>query len=200
MPLRLICALCALALVIFSPYPGSSHPHIWIDVLATFQFKDNKVSGIKVRWTFDEFFSSGIIHDFDKDKNGTFDDTEIAVLQHGAFEATREDNYFTHIKINDQLVRLTKVNGYAAKIIDTTLVMEFVVSLPQPINPATDKLTVSVFDSTYYVDVAYDKIDPVRFTGEQDGFCTFKMTQDERNPIYFNSVQPDLLELLCTGA
>ena len=199
MPLRSFCALCVFVLSTILPQAGHTHPHIWIDVVTTFQFEAGKVRALKVRWAFDPFFSAGIIGEFDTDKNGTFDAAETEVLRTGAFEATLEDSYFTHVKINGKALRLTRVQSYAAMIQQTTLVMEFVAYLPEPVDPATDKLTVSVLDNTYYVDVAFDKIDPARFAGEQGGFCTFKISKDEKNPIYFNSVYPDLLELICTG-
>jgi len=196
---RLFISIFVLALAAGFPRESRAHPHIWIDVVSTFQFEGGKVAGIKIRWTFDEFFSAGIIHEFDKDKNGAFDKEETEILQRSAFEATQDDSYFTHIRINDERVRLKKVHGYAASIFNSKLVMEFVAALPEPTDPATEKLTVSVFDSTYYVDVAFEEADPVRFAGDQPGFCTFKMLKDERNPLYFNSVHPQLLELVCTG-
>ena len=54
-------------------------------------------------------------------------------------------DYFTHVKINGKALRLTRVQSYAAMIQQTTLVMEFVAYLPEPVDPATDKLSVSVF-------------------------------------------------------
>ena len=199
MPLRYFVALCALALSIALPQTSHSHPHIWIDVVTTFQFNAGKVTAVKVRWAFDPFFSAAIIGEFDLDKSGTFDSAETESLRKAAFEATAEDSYFTHVKINGKPLRLARVQSYAAMIQQTTLVMEFVAYLPEPVDPAADKLTVSVLDNTYYVDVAFDKIDPARFAGEQGGFCTFQISKDEKNPIYFNSVYPDLLELICTG-
>ncbi len=196
---RIFLGLFVLALAALPLRDSRAHPHIWIDVVSTFEFKEGKVTGLRVRWTFDEFFSAGIIHHFDKDKSGSFDDAETASLQKGAFEATQDDSYFTHIKINDARIRLKKVQSYKAEIFKSSLVMEFVAQLPEPVDPSKDKITVSVFDSTYYVDVAFEKLDPVRFSGEQNGFCTFKMLKDKGNPIYFNSVHPQLLELVCTG-
>ena len=198
MTLRYFCALYIFGLMAALPQSLRAHPHIWIDVVTTFQFKEGKVAAIKVNWAFDEFFSAGIIHDFDKDKSGSFDENETAALRYGAFNATEEDSYFTHIKVNGERVRLNRIQSYAVKILQTTLVMEFIAPLPEPVDPATDKLTISVLDSTYYVDVAFDKIDPARFGGEQRGFCTFQIFKDMKNPIYFNSVYPSVLELLCT--
>ncbi len=199
MPLRHFGALCLFVLSTVLPQTGYAHPHIWIDVVTTFQFNAGKVTSLKVRWAFDEFFSAGIIHEFDTDKSGTFDATETEALRRGAFEATQEDSYFTHVKVNGKRVRLNNAQGYTVKILQTTLVMEFVAPLPEPVDPSADKLTVSVWDNTYYVDVAFDKIDPARFAGEQRGFCTFRISKDEKNPIYFSSVYPDMLELICTG-
>ena len=198
MRLRSFCALCVFVLSTILPQAGHTHPHIWIDVVTTFQFEAGKVTALKVRWAFDAFFSAGIISEFDTDKSGTFDAAETAVLRKGAFEATVEDSYFTHVKSNGKPLRLTRVESYAALINQTTLVMEFVAHLPAPVDPAADKLTVSVLDNTYYVDVAFDKIDPARFAGEQRGFCAFQISKDKKNPIYFNSVYPDVLELICT--
>ena len=199
MPLRHFGALCLFVLSTVLPQTGYAHPHIWIDVVTTFQFNAGKVTSLKVRWAFDEFFSAGIISDFDTDKSGSFDAAETEALRKGAFEATMEDSYFTHVKINGSPVPLARVESYAARILQNTLVMEFVAPLPSPVHPAADKLTVGVLDNTYYVDVAFDKIDPARFAGEQRGFCAFQIYKDKKNPIYFNTVYPEILELICTG-
>ncbi len=199
MSLRYFCVLSVFVLSVVLPLTSWAHPHIWIDVVTTFQFNAGKVTALKIRWAFDEFFSAGIISEFDTDKSGTFDATETENLRKGAFEGTKEDSYFTHLKINGSSARLTRARNYAVKILQTTLVMEFVVPLPRPVDPVADKLTVAVLDNTYYVDVAFDKIDPARFAGEQTGFCIFQIFKDKKNPIYFNTVYPDLLELICTG-
>ncbi len=54
-----------------------AHPQVWIETVATFVFDRGKVVGIKLEWTFDEFFSESLIDTFDPKKKGRFDEKAV---------------------------------------------------------------------------------------------------------------------------
>jgi ABC-type uncharacterized transport system substrate-binding protein len=41
--------------------PAAAHPHVWINDVTTFLFKDRQLVAIDHRWQFDEIFSSFVI-------------------------------------------------------------------------------------------------------------------------------------------
>ena len=48
----------ALLLAILSATPAAAHPHVWIDGVVTFAFKDGRIVAIRQEWTFDEVFGA----------------------------------------------------------------------------------------------------------------------------------------------
>ncbi|MBW7957044.1 MAG: DUF1007 family protein [Deltaproteobacteria bacterium] len=74
-----------------------SHPHMSIDNSVTAVFDANGLAGFRLEWTFDEMSSSIFILDFDVNKNGRLEKSEIAALEKGAFSNLKNFEYFTNI-------------------------------------------------------------------------------------------------------
>ena len=180
--------------------PATTHPHVWIDTQATMEFKDGKVTAVHLRWSFDDLFSSFVINEFDKNKNKTFDAEEIAQVQTNAFANLKNFNYFTHLRIGKDKLKIEKVRDFAPSIEDGRLVYRFTIDVPKPVDPGQSKVGLSVYDETFYVDVAFAKKDPVRFKGIAKGACKYTVTRDKDNPIYFGAVLPQLATLSCAGS
>ncbi|MDJ0947587.1 MAG: DUF1007 family protein [Alphaproteobacteria bacterium] len=194
---RLLTPFAAALLVAFATGQPSAHPHIWINDVTTFLFQDGRLTGVRHRWAFDEFTGSVIIQDFDVDKNGAFDAAETARLQSEAFSNLHEFSYLTHIRLDGAKFTPERVDDFAARIDDGTLVYEFTLPLNDPVDPKTTSVSLGVYDETFYIYVGYDENDPVRFAGIDSGVCSYEVSEDKENPIYFGMVFPMKIELRC---
>jgi len=91
-----------------------SHPHVFIDNSLKIVFNEKGLANINLKWVFDEMFSGMIIYEFDKNKNGKFEASEIEEIRKGAFGHLKNFDYFTHIKINGQQFKVRYVQGFSA--------------------------------------------------------------------------------------
>jgi ABC-type uncharacterized transport system substrate-binding protein len=179
------------------PEPVDAHPHVWIDAVVTLVFQDGQLVGLRHHWEFDEFFGSFVIEEHDVDRNGAFDETEVAAVQANAFSNLRDYGYFTHVRIDGAEVPLSEVADFTARIENGVLLYEFGMPLPQPIDPGSDRFAAGIFDPEYYVEVLLDGDDPVRFEGLPSGACTYAVREDEDHPIYYGMVYPPIIVLSC---
>ena len=178
--------------------PARAHPHLWIDAAGTVILEKDKVTAIRFQWTFDEFFSAGVIGEFDKNNNKMFDADEIEPLRAGAFEGTKEVGFFTDIQIKGEKFVIETTRDFTARIEKGVAVYEFTIPLSQPAAPAT--LTVSVFDQSYFVDIAFQGNEPMKLSGDGSAECAIQITEDRTNPIYGGVVYPKKASLQCPPA
>lgn len=197
-----LAAVAAFAAGTWSLSTGSTaaHPHVWIDSEATMEFKDGKLTAVHMRWSFDDLFSSFVLGEFDRNKDKKLDKAESAEVQKNAFSNLKNFNYFTHLRIGGEKVKITAVRNFKPSVEDGKVVYRFTVDLPQPVDPNAKVVGLSVYDDTFYVDVAFAKTNPVRFKGKAPNACTYKVTRDKKNPIYFGAVLPQLATLNCAGS
>ena len=91
-----------------------SHPHIFLYSTVKVVFDEKGLAGVQVNWVFDEMFSSMMILDFDKNRNGRFEPAEIESLKKGAFDNLRQFDYFMHIKISGKSFKVKYVTDFSA--------------------------------------------------------------------------------------
>ena len=193
-------ALAVLAAASAVPGPAAAHPHVWITATLTFLFDGARLVGLRQSWTFDPFFSSFLIEEFDADGDGRFDGAEQAVLRDNAFASTAEYDYFTFLRLGDEQLKVEEVADFAASIEGDAVGYAFTVRLPEPVDPVRTPVRAAVFDETFYVDLQFDPEDPVRFEGLTGSACRFEVGQDRDRPIYFGMVYPPMVKLLCARA
>lgn len=177
--------------------PAQAHPHVWITDVTTFLFEGRALVGLRHQWAFDTMFSSFVIRKHDQNKDGKFDPAETKTVIDGAFSNLAEFGYFTRLRRDGDPVELKQVEDFQASTSDGTLIYEFTLPLPEPIDPGQSDLAVGVYDPEYYVEVLLDEHDPVRFSGLPSGACTFEIHEDVDNPIYFGMVYPLAITLNC---
>jgi ABC-type uncharacterized transport system substrate-binding protein len=193
-------ALVGLALLVAGAPPAFAHPHIWINSVTTFHFEAGRLTGLELEWAFDEFFGEWVVQDFDLDGDGVLDAEEQARLYEEAFVGLAEFDFLTHIRIDGEKLRVTAVEGFEAVIEDGVLVYRFTVPFAEPIDPGRQRVSTSLYDETFFIDVMLDGADPVRFEGVADGACHFAVREDAGNAIYFGLVYPLVIDLDCTGS
>lgn len=177
--------------------PAAAHPHLWIDAAGTILFDQGKARAVRFKWTFDEFFSAGVIGEFDKNRNKQFDANEIEPLRVGAFEGTKEVGFFTDIRIGGEKFDIQDTTDFTARIEKGVAVYEFTVTLPAPVEPAQTAVTISVYDQSYFVDIAFQGNQPMTASGDGSASCTIRIAEDRDNPIYGGVVYPKKATVQC---
>ena len=193
--LLIVAILCAGA--IGMTRSAAAHPHIFIDARVAFHMADGKVVAITQHWTFDAIFGGVVIHAFDRNRDGKLDAGEVQRVRRGAFDALKDFNYFTVVRIGREELKLEKVTGFAAAVKDGRLTYRFTLPLPQPVDPSADRPAFLFLDKTFYVAVDLEKQNPVTFDGAAPAGCKTVFRDDFDHPIYFGSVVPLMLNFDC---
>ena len=76
-----------------SPSNSFSHPHVFVYSSIKIVFDEKVLTGFKVKWAFVDMFSNMIINDFDKNKNGSFETSEIEAIKNEAFSNLKQLNF-----------------------------------------------------------------------------------------------------------
>jgi len=92
-----------LALVAFllfvSADVSNAHPHVFIQNSLRIVFDQQGLAGVRVKWVFDEFFTSMIADEFDKNHNRKLEKPEIVNIEKSAFANLLKFNYLALPKI-----------------------------------------------------------------------------------------------------
>jgi ABC-type uncharacterized transport system substrate-binding protein len=188
------------ALLLAAAGPAAAHPHVWVDNVLTFVFDGDRLTSLRLTWSFDEFFGTAIIRRFDENRNSRFEPAENDKLQASAFAALKEYGYFTHIEIDGKPVTVDSVRGFQASVRSNQLVYDFTVPLPAPVDPATAAISVSIYDESYFVEASLDANDPVRFDGMTPGRCSFAVRDGEGGAQAFGVAPFQTVTLSCRPA
>ena len=193
--------LAVLALVVIFAMGGTgralAHPHIWIDAYVDMLIEGGKVTGLRIHWTFDPFFSGMAAADFDTDGDGALGDDEVAALAANSADALKDSGFFTHVWIDGEPLTIPAVENFDASVRDDLLNYAFTVVFPEPVDPRKASLDISLHDPSYYVEITMDSVDPLRFAGGQPP-CLINVLPDPQRTIYFGLVRPTLMQLLCS--
>ena len=177
------------------PLPAVAHPHVWIDTVLTLHMATGRLASVGVEWRFDPYFSSFVAEEFDADADGRLDPAEQRTDESQAFAAVADFGWVTHLPVDGERQAFPRVEGFAAALDGGTLVYRFRLPLAEPADPARQTVGISTFDESFYVEVALDAVDPVRFDGRHD--CHFQVRTDLEPPIYQGLVTPQTVLLRC---
>src|SRR5215510_2431854 len=60
--------------------PAAAHPHVWITVETMLLYDKGTFTGLRHKWTFDQYYTAMAIEGLDKNKDGKYDREELAEL------------------------------------------------------------------------------------------------------------------------
>lgn len=175
---------------LFVPGYLFAHPHVFIDNTVTIVFDRNGLSGIRAKWVFDEMFSSMIIHDYDRDKDGTFSAAEIEKIRNGAFSNIKKFHYFTHVKTEGKDFIVKYVKDFSASLDNERVVYIFFIPCHVAATPSYKEIKIFIYDDTYYVDIVPVDVDSVRFENVSSVDYDYRIIDDTENPYYYGQVFP----------
>lgn len=186
------------------PALAQAHPHVWVDSIVTAHMDKGQVTTLKEDWLFDEDFSATVLGDIRKSKGmagpskAPLTPGEIAKLQQNAFSNLKNYDYFTHVWLGGQVVKIKPdVEGFSARIEGEQLRYIFTVRLAKPVALAGKPLTVGVWDDSYYVDVGPAKGKGAAVEGQGSESCHSRVREDKDHPLYYGSIFPQIAEFTC---
>ncbi len=142
-----LAALGALAALL--PAAADAHPHVFADYGVALEFSDRDLAGVRLTWTFDEQFSSGLLHDYKDLKRKPIAPATTALIQRKEFDFLKTSNYFTEIVLDGKPLTLS-VRDFAVTVAGDRVTYSFTVPIPAG-GPVDGTVRVVPFDDEFYV-------------------------------------------------
>jgi len=132
-----------------------SHPHLFIKSGIEFVENETSVTGIRVQWSWDSYWSADVIAGCDTDRNGVLSDKEVKAVFTDFFDGIKEFNYFMELHVNGKKTPIKSITNFHAQIeSDKTVTYFFTIPFTTG-NIPLNTLKVGFNDDTIYV--AFDK-------------------------------------------
>lgn len=183
---KLLSPLMYIVLLIISITGAWAHPHVFIDASLEFELRGRSLEGIWVEWTFDPVFSADIIGQFDRNRDGSFNDSESALIQAKAFSNLQKYGYFTFVRQDDTRFTPTAVEQFKADQRDGRAVYRFRVPLAG--RGLSDDVSIAAFDSTFYcaIRIIPETAKVIWLGDEPAGTPRFELAINKKYPVYYN--------------
>jgi ABC-type uncharacterized transport system substrate-binding protein len=133
---------------------ASAHPHVFIDTGIEVLIDDqNRATGVRISWTYDEYYSLFIIGDMglDPDWDGALTDDEKARLSGFDMKWDADFPGDTYALQGDVDLALSRPKDWSADYANGKITSRHVRDFDQPIPLTGDPLIVQVYDPGYYV-------------------------------------------------
>ena len=192
---RILFSLALIVFLVFVRVPVLfPHPHVFIYNSIKAVFNEKGLAGFKMKWVFDDMFSNMIIHDFDKNKNGHFEPSEIGDIKNGAFSNLKNFDYFTHIKINGKVFKVKFVKDFSAKIKDNILIYRFFVPCHVRAVSSFKEVKISIYDISFYCSVFLTR-NPIGFESASPYELHHRIRRNKKDAYYYGQVYPEEITL-----
>lgn len=172
-------ALALVAMVAATCVPARAHPHVWVAVETTLLYENGAFVGIKQKWTFDELYTSMAVEGLDKNKDGRFDRAELAELTKVNIEGLKDFDYFTHVTLAGEPLKLGTARDYWQEHKDGVLSLYFTVTFATPVLTEARGLTFAVYDPTYFIAFDLAKGNGARLGPGAPGDCVLKVGETQ---------------------
>lgn len=167
-----------------------AHPHVFIVQRINIVFDDQGLAGFKMRWGFDEMFSSMIAGDYDRNQNGRFESEEVQTIKKEAFDYISNYNYFTFIKIDGKPFEVTYIKDFVAILENNKLIYEFLVPCHVASIDQFKEIIVATYDPSYYTAIFFAKNQPASLSFSEPYDVKSAIREDKATSIYFGMVHP----------
>jgi len=183
---------------VFCDDGAAAHPHVFIKHSMRLIFGADDIVGVRMRWTFDEMYSSMIKSDYTKSGDGSLTPADVRAIEKENFSNLANFGFFVDVRINDKPIRVTSVKDFDAKYKDNRMIFEFTVPLATGAPQKPNVIELDAFDPEYYVEFTIADQDAEAVSVEHgDRFatgCTVK--RDIRRNSELGPVNTDIVE--CT--
>ncbi len=143
--------LCAAA---FTATHAMAHPHVFAETRTEVIGNAGKLQALRHVWRFDEFFSSTVQLEFDKDGDNKLSGAELAGVAATIKKSTAEFNYFQNVYDNGTKVAMTVPGEMTVGFEGASMVLVFE-SMPSREVMLAGNLTFGIFDETFYTSLDF---------------------------------------------
>ncbi len=162
--------LAIIFLMILTEQKVEAHPHVFINYKINTVFSKKDLSGIKMTWGFDDMTSSMMFEDFDKNKDGKFDTSEVQDIKNQSMGNMKKFDYFIQFKINDKPLSVKSINNFYVSINNHLITYSFFIDYKIPVKKNFQKVSISLWDKTNYV--AFEQFkNPITYKLEANIIC-----------------------------
>jgi ABC-type uncharacterized transport system substrate-binding protein len=186
-----------MALLLAAACPAEAHPHVFIDNHVIFVFDGTRMTGFREIWVFDDVFSDQLLKQFDADRDGHLGDKESDALAAGTLPNLARFHYFTYVWLDGRMLPPIAPSDFHAVAESGIVAFNFMVKLPQPIDPRHIKFALEADDRSFYVQVALAQSKRFGIAGMKGISCEAQVEEDEANAYYGGSVYPERITLAC---
>jgi ABC-type uncharacterized transport system substrate-binding protein len=159
---RMLGSLAAVIACAASAVPALAHPHVWIIVEATVLYDKGTFTGLRHKWTFDEFYAATAVEGLDKNKDGKYDREELAELAKVNIDGLKDFAFFTFVTLAGHELNVGAAADYWLEHADGILSLHFTLPFARPVLPEAKGLAFSVYDPTYFIAFDPAKTAPVK--------------------------------------
>ncbi len=160
---------------ILAPFKISAHPHSWIDLKTEVLGDDNAITGFSMDWTFDAMTTAYLFDGEDMSpahRAKTLKDVGQSVINN-----MLSQHYFTYFYDKDTPIKYEEVKQ--ARLTETKgkATLSFTLLLAHPYTYNGHKLTLRIFDPTYYVDMSWRNKSDITLANNLGSRCNFKLVE-----------------------
>ncbi len=168
--------LFTLALLMATSLPAMAHPHLFATLQTTLMTAaDGKISGLRVRWNFDETYTQFSLEGLDLNNNGTYEPDEIKPLTDENIKSLVESKYFTFARLNNQELPQAAVTIYGQDMIEGKLSLWFELPLATPVDPKSGNFETRIYDPDFFIGFDYMPDKPPTLEGQLPAGCSMAL-------------------------
>ena len=158
----------------------SAHPHSWVDLKTYIEGEEGVVTGLKMEWTFDAMTSAYML-----DGEDTSAENELQTLERisaSVLENMLYEHYFTYFYDGETPIRYKVAHSDTLTRDRAKLVLSFELPLSKPKPVTEDSLRLLIFDSSYFVDMAWKADTDVVLSEGLAEQCDLKIIEPNPTP------------------
>ncbi|WP_162892865.1 DUF1007 family protein [Vibrio superstes] len=152
--------------LVFLSFSSSAlaHPHSWISTKTTVNVEGGYIQSLSMDWLFDPMTTAYTLSGSKltpKNRQQVFQKLSKDIQENLLYK-----HYFTYFYQGDNPIRYQAVEGAKISMVGPKLRLQFQLQLAKPIDLHTPKLSLYIFDPTYYIDMSWDDYGTIGFNGD----------------------------------
>jgi ABC-type uncharacterized transport system substrate-binding protein len=153
-----------------------AHPHLFATTQTTVMTAaDGKISGLRIRWNFDETYTQFSLEGLDLNSNGVYEPDEIKPLTDENIKSLVESKYFTVAKFNNQELPQAPVIVYGQDMVEEKLSLWFELPFTTPVDPKAGNFETRIYDPDFFIGFDYLPDKPPTLEGKLPDGCAMSL-------------------------
>ncbi|WP_162914706.1 DUF1007 family protein [Desertibaculum subflavum] len=163
--------LTAAALILALAGPAWAHPHSYLDASLGLVLADGRVAAVEVTWLFDELDTEIALDGNDKNGDGKLDAAELDDLATRMQKHIATQQFHTHLRVDGKVVPITGIDRLRLTMQDKRMRARFRATLAEPVDPRARKVTIGLYDDSYYIQFGFDPARDLKLDGALPQGC-----------------------------